>query len=97
MAKVVGEDNVVEFPISISSEDFSRFGDIVPAVFFRTGIKNLDKGISGGVAHHSSFELSESALIYGVKTAVQFVLDNQSGIDIEKARKSDTRENGISL
>ncbi len=97
MAKVVGEDNVVEFPISISSEDFSRFGDVVPAVFFRTGTRNLDKGISGGVAHHSSFELSESALIYGVKTAVQFVLDNQSGIDIEKARKSDTRENGISL
>ena len=46
MKKVVGEENTVYFEMGMSSEDFSRFGEVVPAVFFRLGTRNEKKGIS---------------------------------------------------
>ncbi len=87
MEKVVGKENVKTLADGLGSEDFSRFTDIVPSVFFRLGIKNEEKGITQ-VAHQTDFKLDEDALEYGAKTFVQFVLDNQHGVDIEKAKKS---------
>ena len=91
MKSVVGEKNTVEFKLIMSSEDFSRYGDVVPAVFFRLGTKNAEKGIVSS-AHHDDFCIDEDALINGVKTMVQFVIENQKGIDMEKTVNSDTRE-----
>ena len=90
MAKVVGESHTVHFNLSMSSEDFSRFGEVVPAVFFRLGTGNKKKGITASL-HHNDFNISEDALINGVKTMIQFVIDNQKGIDREKMIKADTR------
>ncbi len=87
MAKVVGEERVHEVEQGLGSEDFSRFTEKVPSVFFRVGIKNEEKGISQ-VAHQTDFKVDEDALEYGAKAFVQFVLDNQNGIDMEKAKKS---------
>lgn len=91
MRKVVGEENTRYFPAGMGSEDFSRYGEVVPAVFFRLGTRNTEKGITMS-AHHDDFAIDESALIGGVKTMVRFVLDNQKGIDREKAIKADTRK-----
>ncbi len=90
MKKVVGEENTVYFNIGMGSEDFSRFGEVVPAVFFRLGTGNKKKGITASV-HHDDFNISEDALINGVKTMIQFVVENQKGIDKEKMMKADTR------
>ena len=90
MSKVVGEDNVKDLKAAMGSEDFSRFGEVVPAVFFRVGTRDSEKGIKGA-AHHDDFNISEEALINGVKTFVQFILDYQTGIDKEKMQKADTR------
>ena len=90
MRSVVGEENTVYFEMGMGSEDFSRYGEVVPAVFFRLGTGNAEKGICQ-TAHHDNFSIDESALIGGVKAMVQFVTDHQKGIDLEKARRSDQR------
>ena len=91
MKKVVGEENTVYFKTGMGSEDFSRYGEVVPAVIFRLGTRNTAKGITGS-AHHDDFNISEDAFINGVRTMVQFVVDNQSGVDKEKMIKADTRK-----
>jgi len=90
MKKIVGEENICIMAPGMGSEDFSRFTDIVPSVFFRLGIKNEGKGITQ-VAHQTDFKVDEDALIYGVKAFVQFVCDNQNGIDVKKAAEADDR------
>ena len=93
MRRVVGEENTVYFKMGMGSEDFSRFGEVVPAVFFRLGTRNEKQGITAA-AHHDDFDISEDALIGGVKAMVQFVVDNQMGVDKEKMMRSDTRQRG---
>ena len=91
MRKVIGEDNTVYFEMGMGSEDFSRYGEVIPAVFFRLGTRDKAKGITAS-AHHDDFDISESALINGVRAMVQFVVDNQKGIDKAKMLKADTRK-----
>ena len=90
MGKVVGKDHVRQMKPGMGSEDFSRYGEVVPAVFFRVGTGNKAKGIDS-VAHHADFQIDEDALINGVKTFVQFVTDHQNGIDKEKMKNADER------
>ncbi len=96
MEKVVGEENTVIAEYEMASEDFSRFTDIVPSVFFRLGVRNEAKGINQ-LAHQIDFKLDEDALIYGAKAFVQFVVDNQNGIDMNVAVESDEREKNNNL
>lgn len=90
MEKVVGKENVKRVNPGMGSEDFSRFTDIVPSVFFRLGIKNEEKGITQ-VAHQTDFKLDEDALHYGAEAFVQFVLDNQHGVDMDAAKAANER------
>ena len=90
MEKVVGKENVEIVEYGMGSEDFSRFTDIVPSVFFRLGIRNVKKGITQ-VTHQVDFQLDEDILLYGAMNFVQFVIDNQNGIDLKKAREADER------
>ncbi len=90
MEKVVGKENVSEIEFGMGSEDFSRYTDIVPSVFFRLGTRNEEKGITQ-IAHQVDFQLDEDAFIYGAQNFVQFVLDNQNGVDLEKLKEADER------
>ena len=90
MEKTIGKENIVTIAATMGSEDFSRFTDIVPSVFWRLGIRNEAKGIKQ-IAHQTDFKIDEDGLKYGVMNFVQFVIDNQYGIDIEKAKMSDER------
>ena len=91
MKRVLGEENAGLFRLGMGSEDFSRYGDVVPAVFLRLGTRNKAKGITQS-SHHDDFNIDEDALECGVKFFVQFVLDNQNGIDKEKMEKADERK-----
>lgn len=82
MAKVVGEENVYKAKPGLGSEDFSRYTEKAPSVFFRLGTKNVEKGFTQTV-HQTDFKLDEDALEYGARNFVQFVLDNQHGVDME--------------
>ena len=90
-AKVIGEDNIADMPVKMSSEDFSHYLTKKPGVFFRLGTRNKEKGITT-LPHNNDFNIDESALPIGSQVCVQFVLDNMNGIDMEKTEKPDERK-----
>ena len=86
-SKVVGKENVKKMHQKMGSEDFSRYVEKKPGALFRLGIKNPEKGMVSET-HLSDFLLDEEVLDLGASAFVQFVLDNQNGIDMEKIEKS---------
>lgn len=89
--KVLGEGNIAEMPIKMSSEDFANYLLKKPGVFIRLGTRNEEKGCTT-LPHNNDFMLDEDALPVGTDVSVQFVLDNMNGMDMEKVYASDERE-----
>ncbi|MDG1841173.1 MAG: M20 family metallopeptidase [Crocinitomicaceae bacterium] len=63
---ILGNQNVIDLPIRMTSEDFSFYSQSVPVCFFRLGVRNEKKGIIHGV-HHPLFDIDDEALITGIK------------------------------
>lgn len=78
-AQVVGETNLVEMPVKLSSEDFSFYLQKVPGVFFRLGTRNAEKDCVT-LPHNNDFRIDEDAFLLGSETCVQFVLNNMQGV-----------------
>ncbi|MBQ4543024.1 MAG: amidohydrolase, partial [Clostridia bacterium] len=76
--KAVGEENVFLAKQKMGSEDFSRMQEKRPGVFFTVGTDSKHP------AHNGKFDINEEGLHLGAKVFVQFVIDNQNGIDMEK-------------
>ncbi len=57
----LGEENVVELPIRLTSEDFSFYSQVIPACFYRLGTGNIEKGITSSV-HTPTFNIDEDSL-----------------------------------
>lgn len=57
----LGKENVVDLDIRMTAEDFSFYSQVVPACFYRLGIKNDAKNINSGL-HTATFNIDESAL-----------------------------------
>ncbi|OFY89500.1 MAG: N-acyl-L-amino acid amidohydrolase, partial [Bacteroidetes bacterium RIFCSPLOWO2_12_FULL_31_6] len=57
----LGKENVVDLDIRMTAEDFAFYSQVVPACFYRLGIKNDAKNINSGL-HTSTFNIDESAL-----------------------------------
>lgn len=62
---VLGTDQVEDLPLRLTAEDFSFYGKIIPACFFRLGVRNESKGIVYGV-HHPRFDIDPEALKTGM-------------------------------
>ena len=60
----MGEENVVDLPIRMTSEDFSYYSQEVPACFYRLGTGNAERGITSPV-HTNTFDVDERSLLYG--------------------------------
>jgi metal-dependent amidase/aminoacylase/carboxypeptidase family protein len=60
----VGKENVVEIDITLGSEDFAYYSQLVPASFYRLGTRNESKGITSYV-HTPTFNIDEDALTIG--------------------------------
>ncbi len=71
--ELLGDANVHELPIRLTSEDFSYYSHEVPVCFFRLGVRNEGKGIVHGV-HTPRFNIDDEALVIGVQmmTAAAF-------------------------
>ena len=72
----VGAENVREIPLSTGSEDFSMYGQQVPAVFLYVGV--TAKGIDPATApanHSPLFSVDEGGLGVGTRTLLQVSLD----------------------
>lgn len=78
--KVVGEEKTVDANVRLGAEDFSFYGEKAPAMFFRLGIYNAEKGFVSS-AHNGDFIVDDDVLHLGAETFVQFVLDNMNGIE----------------
>lgn len=63
---MLGEENVKELKLRMTAEDFSFYSHLVPACFYRLGVRNEEKGIVYGV-HHPRFDIDENALKIGVQ------------------------------
>ena len=57
----IGEQNILEIPFRMGSEDFAYYTHQVPACFYRFGVGNKAKGITAGI-HTPTFNIDESAM-----------------------------------
>jgi len=57
----LGKENVVDLDLRMTAEDFAFYSQVVPACFYRLGIKNDTKKINSGL-HTSTFNIDENAL-----------------------------------
>ena len=64
--EVLGDENVVDLPIRLTSEDFSFYSQEIPVCFFRLGVRDESKGIVYGV-HNSKFDISYDAIPVGIQ------------------------------
>ncbi len=60
----LGEENVVDLPLRMTSEDFSFYTHVVPGCFYRLGTRNEAKGIVSPV-HTPTFDIDHEALKVG--------------------------------
>jgi amidohydrolase len=78
--RVVGKEKVVPMPKRLGAEDFSFYSEKAPAMFFRLGFYNEEKGCTK-TAHSSDFKIDDEVLHLGAETFAQFVLDNMHGMN----------------
>lgn len=57
----LGEANVVELDLRMTSEDFAWYSQQLPACLYRLGVRNEAQGITSGL-HTSTFNIDEKAL-----------------------------------
>lgn len=61
----LGESQVFDIPIRMTSEDFSYFSQSSDVCFYRLGVRNVEQGITSPV-HTPTFNIDEDALETGV-------------------------------
>lgn len=62
----LGEKNVEELPLRLTSEDFSFYAQEIPVCFFRLGVRNEEQGIVYGV-HHPKFDVDPRCFETGIQ------------------------------
>lgn len=75
--RTIMPERIVDFPLKMSSEDFSWFLMEKPGILFRTCTRNEAKGCDT-IAHCNDFRIDEDALQYGLYAFLQFILDQDA-------------------
>jgi hippurate hydrolase len=73
MIDYLGDENVEELPLRLTSEDFAYYTQVMPSCFYRLGTGNVDKGITSPV-HTSTFDIDEEALEIGAGLGAYLLL-----------------------
>lgn len=60
----LGKENVEDLPVRMTAEDFSYYSQEIPAVFYRLGTGNQEKGIVSPI-HTPTFDVDEKCLTIG--------------------------------
>lgn len=72
---ILGEDNCIYGgPTTMAGEDFAYFAERLPSVLFKLGCRNEEKSCVYPL-HHSSFDIDEASLKYGLAVFAKFALD----------------------
>lgn len=74
IAKIIGEENLLDMKPIMPAEDMSYFLEERPGAYFMTGCGNEEKGIVWP-HHHPKFDIDEDALGIGVASLVQVAID----------------------
>ncbi len=61
----LGNNNVIDLDMRMTSEDFAYYSQKIPACFYRLGVKNEKKKITSNL-HTSTFDVDEQALETGM-------------------------------
>lgn len=64
-ATYLGEENVIGLPQRMTADDMAYFLKEIPGCYYRLGIGNINKGITGNL-HSSTFNIDEEALTHGM-------------------------------
>lgn len=72
--RILGEENVIEMIPGMGGEDFSYFSQVSPGFYFRLGVANEEKGITGEI-HTPAFDVDEECLKTGVAALAAAVCD----------------------
>ncbi len=71
-----GKENVVSWTWQMGAEDFSFYGEKVPAFFFYLGARNPKLTIEEAPSHHTpDFYIDDSKLDVGIKAFCQLIFD----------------------
>lgn len=84
-AKVVGAENISEQVRGMGGEDFAFISRVKPSVQFMLGVKTPGTEKAYPV-HNVRFNPDESGMAVGIEVFLQFVLDNQNGIDLKEVK-----------
>ena len=74
LQRIVGVENVIEMVPGMGGEDFSFFSQVSPGFYFRLGVANKEKGITGEI-HTPAFDVDEECLKTGVAALAAAVCD----------------------
>jgi len=74
LQRITGKDNVIEMIPGMGGEDFSYFARVSPGFYFRLGVANEEKGITGEI-HTPAFDVDEECLKTGVAALAAVVCD----------------------
>jgi amidohydrolase len=76
LRNTLGDGKVLESALSMPAEDFSRFLERVPGLFFFLGVTPVDRDPFGVPANHSPmYDVDEAAMPTGVKALSALALD----------------------
>ncbi|PIV34621.1 MAG: amidohydrolase [Lysobacterales bacterium CG02_land_8_20_14_3_00_62_12] len=80
LERAVGADQVITITPNMVAEDFARFADQVPGMYFFVGSVPPTQALASAAANHSPlFMLDEAALDVGTRAMLQVALDALSG------------------
>ncbi|WP_413614924.1 amidohydrolase [Halomonas cupida] len=80
--QLVGEENVVEVPMTTAAEDFSYYAEEVPGMFINLGITPPDQDLAEAAPNHSPhFFADEAALKTGTELFVNLVMNYPDRVD----------------
>lgn len=74
LRRLLGDENVLEMVPGMGGEDFSYFAQVVPGFYFRLGVSNPEKDITGEI-HTPLFDVDEECLKTGVAAMAAAVCD----------------------
>lgn len=63
--ELLGKENVIDLDLRMTAEDFAYYSQVLPATFYRLGVRNEEKGITGGL-HTPTFDVDSKSLETGV-------------------------------
>ena len=76
LKNAIGKDNVVQWTWQMGAEDFSFYGEKVPAFFFYLGARNPKLTMEEAPSHHTpDFYIDDSKLDVGIKAFCQLIFD----------------------